>query len=44
MFNTFKEFDQTKEDVLDQERIIFADFLYGRDADPRQYCQVKDLP
>jgi len=38
MFDTFKEFKIEKDEVMDQERIIFADFLYGRDADPRQYC------
>ena len=31
------------EDVLDQPRILYGDFLQGRDQDPRVYQQVTDL-
>ena len=41
---TFKTFGVTSEEVFDQERIIMADFLYGRDVEPRHYTQVTDLP
>jgi dynein heavy chain len=34
----FSVFELEKENVLDAERIIFGDFMQGRDADPRFYC------
>jgi dynein heavy chain len=33
----FDKFDLLKDQVLDIERIIFADFLYGRDSEPKMY-------
>jgi dynein heavy chain, axonemal len=42
--DTFKTFSVTSEEVFDQDRIIMADFLYGRDVEPRHYTQVNDLP
>lgn len=33
----FPRFGKEKDEILDIERIIFADFLAGRDADPRFY-------
>ena len=29
--------------ILDTERIIFADFLNGKDVEPKYYQQVKEL-
>jgi len=34
---TFKVFSVSPEDVFDQDRIIMADFLHGRDVEPRHY-------
>ena len=43
IFFSFEK-DIKKEDIIDQERIIFCDFWHGRDAgDLRPYCQITDL-
>ncbi len=39
----FASFGFKKEEVLDQERILFCDFWYGRDVEPRHYVQVPEL-
>lgn len=39
----FGEFGLSKEEVLDQERILFVDFWHGRDVEPRNYVQIPDL-
>lgn len=39
----FEKFGFTEQQVLSEERIIFADFQQGRDQEPRHYYQVKDL-
>ncbi len=31
----FQKFSLTREEVLNVERVIFGDFLQGREADPR---------
>ncbi len=35
----------TQEEVIDPqiERIIFSDFMQGREQDPRQYIQIDDM-
>ena len=33
----FEKFGTKKDDVLNVERIIFADFLQGKDAEPKNY-------
>jgi len=38
-----KLFQLKKEEALDIERIIWADFLAGREADPRIYAPVTDI-
>lgn len=35
--------NQTKDSVLDIERVIFADFLHGKDAGHKVYSPVQDL-
>ena len=39
----FEVFGVEKEKILDQERILFCDFWYGREVEPRHYAQVTDL-
>ena len=39
----FEGFKVKKEDVLTTDRIIYGDFLDGRDVEPRVYRQVPDL-
>jgi len=34
----FELFEVQSEKVLDQERILFCDFWYGREVEPRQYA------
>jgi dynein heavy chain, axonemal len=42
--SSFNIVDKNPEHViLDQDRIIFADFMQGRDTDPKYYQQVMDL-
>ncbi|KAL4429885.1 hypothetical protein ABPG74_022908 [Tetrahymena malaccensis] len=39
----FEQFGLNQKDVLDMDRIIFGDFIQGRDSDSRPYQQVPDL-
>jgi dynein heavy chain len=39
----FESFGRTPVVVLDLERIIFADYLAGKDAEPRYYAPVEEL-
>lgn len=32
-----------KEAIIDKERILYGDFWYGREVDPRHYLQIPDL-
>lgn len=41
--NLFKNFNLKEEEVLDCERIVFGDFMGGREAEPRFYRQISDL-
>ena len=37
----FKRFGLTKNEVLNVERIIFGDFMQGREIDPKHYLQIE---
>lgn len=39
----FKEFGFDKEQILDVDRILFADFTGNRDAEIKPYIQIDDL-
>lgn len=39
----FGKYSFEKDQVMTEERIIFADFLQGRDVEPRPYYQIADL-
>jgi len=39
----FAEFGLTAEQVINKERIIFGDFMQGRDVEPKFYIQVEDM-
>ncbi|KAL4440889.1 hypothetical protein ABPG74_009302 [Tetrahymena malaccensis] len=39
----FQKFNITKEEVLTTQRVIFTDFLQGRELEPRIYAPVDDL-
>ena len=39
----FADFGLSKEEVIDTERILFADFTGNRDADVKPYIQIDDL-
>jgi len=39
----FPKFGLTPEEVVNKERIIFGDFMMGRDIDPKPYIQIEDL-
>jgi dynein heavy chain len=39
----FPTFGFKTEEVLTTERIIFGDFLLGKDVEPRHYFQAADL-
>ena len=43
LYEMFDRFGTTKEDAMDVERIIYADFLAGRDVEVRYYTKVPDL-
>jgi dynein heavy chain, axonemal len=36
-------FDPVTEARLEDQRLVFADFMQGRDAEPRHYFQVDEL-
>ena len=38
-----EKFQIPKEEVLNMERILFADFMQGREVDPRNYMQCSDI-
>lgn len=40
----FPEFGYGKEQILDVDRILFADYTGNRDADIKPYIQIDDLP
>ena len=40
----FTEFGFAKEEILDVERILFADYTGNRDSDVKPYIQIDDLP
>ena len=40
----FTDFGFAKEEILDVERILFADYTGNRDADVKPYIQIDDLP
>ena len=39
----FSKFNLTETEVIDSERIIFGDFMQGREVDPKSYTQITDL-
>mmetsp|Transcript_28820 Transcript_28820/g.26077 ORF Transcript_28820/g.26077 Transcript_28820/m.26077 type:complete len:306 (-) Transcript_28820:325-1242(-) len=39
----FSEFNLKKEQILDKERVIFGDFMQGRDVEPKYYVQIEDM-
>jgi dynein heavy chain len=39
----FKDFGFDKEQILDVDRILFADFTGNRDAEIKPYIQIDDL-
>jgi len=39
----FPDFKVTAQDVLNADRIIFGDFMQGRDVEPKVYTQIDDL-
>lgn len=41
--DNFEKFGLKKEEVLNKERIIFGDFMNGRDVDPKYYIQIEDM-
>lgn len=43
MIEYFKDFGFDKEQILDVDRILFADFTGNRDAEIKPYIQIDDL-
>ena len=39
----FQTFELTAEEVINKDRILFGDFMMGRDVEPKLYVQIEDL-
>ena len=40
----FKDYGYEKDEIIDVDRILFADYTGNRDADIKPYIQIDDLP
>lgn len=43
LISYFQEFGFDKDQIIDVERILFADFTGNRDAEVKPYTQIDDL-